>query len=73
MNTVDYNFGSGDIETTIINSEPSIIIKEIIETKLPAYGKTKKLFFRLDKIFTLNVYVNSFHEFDYINHQIISK
>ena len=52
MNTVDYNFGSDDIETTIVNSEPSIIIKEIIETKLSAYGKTKKLFFRLDKIFT---------------------
>ena len=53
MSTMDYNFtyefGSDDIETTIANSEPSIIIKEISETELPADGKTKeKLFFRHD-------------------------
>ena len=48
MSTMDYNFtyefDSDDSETTIANSEPSIIIKEISETKFPADGKTKKVF-----------------------------
>ena len=48
MSTMDYNFtyefDSDDSETTIANSEPSIIIKEISETELPADGKTKNFF-----------------------------
>ena len=56
MNTMDYNFtyefDSDDSETTIANSEPSIIIKEISETELPADGKIKN-FFRHDQILTL--------------------
>ena len=48
MSTMDYNFtyefDSDDSETTITNSEPSIIIKEISETELPADGKTKNFF-----------------------------
>ena len=61
-----YEFGSDDIETTIANSEPSIIIKEISETELPPDGKTKKTL--SDMIESLHLKYNSYHEFDNINH-----